>query len=50
MKPYVKLPGVEHVDGTAINIEIEDFISSEAANPGSRSLAESFISRGKQEV
>jgi hypothetical protein len=43
VKPYVKLLGVGHVDGTAINIEIEGFISSEAAKAAAVEVLANFI-------
>lgn len=40
--PYLKLLGVGHVDGTAINIEIEGFISSETATAAAREVLANF--------
>lgn len=42
VKPYVKLLGVGHVDGTAINIEIEGFISSGAAKAAAVEVLANF--------
>jgi hypothetical protein len=42
VKPYIKLLGVGHVDGTAINIEIEGFISSEAAKAAASEVLANF--------
>jgi hypothetical protein len=42
VKPYVKLLGVGHKDGTAINIEIEGFISSEAAKAAAVEVLANF--------
>lgn len=42
VKPYVKLLGVGHKDGTAINIEIEGFISSAAAKAAAAEVLANF--------
>jgi hypothetical protein len=42
VKPYVKLLGVGHVDGTAINIEIEGFVSSEVAKAAASEVLANF--------
>lgn len=42
VKPYVKFLGVGHKDGTAINIEIEGFISSEAAKAAAVEVLANF--------
>jgi hypothetical protein len=42
VKPYVKLLGVGHKDGTAINIEIEGFISSAAAKAAAVEVLANF--------
>jgi hypothetical protein len=42
VKPYIKLLAVGHVDGTAINIEIEGFIGSEAARAAAQEVLANF--------
>ncbi len=42
VKPYVKLLGVGHKDGTAINIEIEGFIGYEAARAAAAEVLANF--------
>ena len=42
VKPYVKLLGVGHNDSTAINIEIEGFISSEAVKAAASEVLANF--------
>ena len=42
VKPYLKLLGVGHKDGTAINIEIDGFIGSEAAKAAALEVLANF--------